>query len=86
MKKTNAMIAISSLLSIGAIALSTPAWAADKVETEKCFGVSKAGKNDCAVSAHSCSGQAKMDADAKEFISVPKGTCARLVGGAVVTK
>ena len=86
MKKTNATItAIGSLLTLGA-ALSAPAFAADKPEMEKCYGVSKAGKNDCAGPAHACAGQSKMDAGGKEWIYVPKGTCERLSGGSLTTK
>ncbi|MDB6085249.1 MAG: hypothetical protein JWN43_3130 [Gammaproteobacteria bacterium] len=87
MKKTNAAVtAISSLLTLGAAALATPAFAADKPEMEKCYGVAKAGKNDCAGPAHSCAGQSKADAGAKEWISVPKGTCERLAGGSLSAK
>jgi uncharacterized membrane protein len=44
MKKTTATIAaISGLLSLGAAAISTPAFAADKPDMEKCYGVAKAG-------------------------------------------
>ena len=50
-------------------------------DTEKCFGVAKAGKNDCASNGHSCAGQAKADANGKEWIKLPKGTCDRLNGG-----
>jgi uncharacterized membrane protein len=69
----------------GLFALAGPAaFAADDAKdanTEKCYGVAKAGKNDCAGAAHSCSGQSKKDADAREWVKVPKGTCERLVGG-----
>ncbi len=68
--------AVSSLFVLG-----TSAQAADKPEMEKCYGVAKAGKNDCAAPGHSCAGQAKSDANKKEWVSVPKGTCDRLVGG-----
>ena len=87
MKKTSAAVtAISSLLTLGAAALATPSFAADKVEMEKCYGVVKAGKNDCAGPAHACAGQAKADAGGKEFVTLPKGTCARLAGGSLTPK
>ncbi len=87
MKKTNATItAISSLLTLGAATLATPTFAADKADMEKCYGVAKAGKNDCAGATHSCSGQSKADAQGKDWISVPKGTCERLVGGSLTAK
>ena len=88
MKKTSATVtAISSLLTLGAGALSaSPSFAADKVEMEKCYGVVKAGKNDCAGPAHACAGQAKADSGGKEFVTLPKGTCARLAGGSLTPK
>ena len=58
------------------IALSTaPALAAG--DKEKCYGIAKAGNNDCASSdgAHSCAGQAKADNLATEWKYVAKGTC-----------
>ena len=47
-------------------------------ETEKCYGVAHAGKNDCANAAgtHSCAGQATVDKDAGDFVNVEKGKCA----------
>ena len=87
MKKTSAAVtAIGSLLTLGAAALTSPSFAADKVEMEKCYGVVKAGKNDCAGPAHACAGQAKADAGGKEFVTLPKGTCTRLVGGSLGAK
>jgi uncharacterized membrane protein len=88
MKKTSATVtAISSLLTLGAAALSaSPSYAADKVEMEKCYGVVKAGKNDCAGPAHACAGQSKADSGGKEFVTLPKGTCARLAGGSLTPK
>jgi uncharacterized membrane protein len=88
MKKTNATItAISSLLTLGAAAVfATPTFAADKPEMEKCYGVAKSGKNDCAGPAHACAGQSKADAGGKEWISLPKGTCERLSGGSLTAK
>ncbi len=87
MKKTNATVAaIGSLLTLSAATFATPGLAADKPDMEKCYGVAKAGKNDCAGNAHSCAGQAKVDAGAKEFLTVPKGTCERLSGGSLTPK
>ncbi len=85
-KTSAAVTAISSLLTLGAAAFATPAFAADKPEMEKCYGVVKAGKNDCAGPAHACAGQATTDSGAKEFVALPKGTCARLSGGSLAPK
>ena len=87
MKTRNvAVSAIGSLLTLGTLA--TPAYAADKAAagTEKCYGVVKAGKNDCAGQAHSCAGQGKADNSGKDFIEVPKGTCERLTNGSLTAK
>jgi uncharacterized membrane protein len=90
MNKTNAAIsAIGALLTLGAATFAIPAAAGPvtmKPDQEKCYGVVKAGKNDCAGPAHACAGQSKMDAGGKEFIAVPKGTCERLSGGSLTMK
>ena len=70
--------AVSSLLVV-----SATAFAADEGNSEKCYGVAKAGKNDCAGAAHACAGQGNKDSSPKEFIKLPKGTCERVVGGSL---
>jgi mercuric ion transport protein len=49
-------------------------------ETEKCFGVAKAGQNDCSTAKHACNGQSTADFDPEDFKSVPKGTCEKIGG------
>ena len=78
--------AISSLLALGTLAVSSQAIAGDKPAMEKCYGVAKAGKNDCAGASHACAGQSKADGAGNEWLSVPKGTCERLVGGSLTAK
>ncbi len=72
--------AIGSLLVMGLV--SGNAVAAD-VKMESCFGIAKAGKNDCTSkkSAHSCAGQATKNGDPNDFVAVPKGTCDKIVNG-----
>ena len=48
---------------------------------ERCYGIVRAAKNDCATSKHSCAAQATVDRDPEEFIMVPKGLCEHIVGG-----
>ncbi len=87
MNKTSTTItAISSLLAIGATVFATPSFAADAAAQEKCYGVAKAGKNDCASQGHACAGQSKATADARDFVLLPKGTCERLTGGNLAPK
>lgn len=71
--------AIAGLVALG---LSTGAQAAESSEKEKCYGVAKAGKNDCASAngTHSCAGQSKADNDGNEWKYVAKGTCEKLGG------
>ena len=78
--------AVGGLVAMGAV--STAAVAADegKAAMEKCYGVAKAGKNDCAGKAHACAGQSKADSAGDEYISVPKGTCEKLVNGSTTSK
>lgn len=52
---------------------------AQAAEMEKCYGVAKAGKNDCATGAHSCAGNSKTDGEG--WLNTPKGLCDKLVGG-----
>jgi len=53
------------------------------VERERCYGIAKSGANDCANAVHSCAKQAAADADQREWLAVPKGTCLRLAGGKI---
>jgi len=65
-----------------AVALSTAAMhEASAAEMEKCYGVAKAGHNDCQTANSSCAGTSKMDNQKDAFIAVPKGTCAKITGG-----
>ena len=75
---TSTRIAIAAAL---AAALATPVAAQAQGMTEKCFGVAKAGKNDCQTAGSSCAGTSKKDAQTDAWIAVPKGTCDKIVGG-----
>ena len=71
--------ALASLLALGAVG----AHAADDAKSkEKCFGIAKAGQNDCAnlSGSHSCAGQASTDKVADDWKYVAKGTCHDLGG------
>ena len=75
-----AMVAAAAASLMSLAMLSTPAAAA--ADKEKCYGIAKAGQNDCASlsGAHSCAGQAKVDMDKGEWKYVAKGTCKDLGG------
>lgn len=51
--------------------------------SEKCYGVAKAGKNDCQTATSSCAGTSKKDRQGDAWLTVPKGTCEKLVGGSL---
>ncbi len=60
----------------------TPVMAPSGFKTEKCYGIAKAGKNDCASTGNnSCGGTSKVNGDKKAWIYVPEGYCDRIVGG-----
>ena len=75
------LILSSALASMLALGLVHTASAADAAK-EKCFGIAKAGQNDCAnlSGTHSCAGQSKTDMGADEWKYVPKGTCKDMKG------
>lgn len=52
--------------------------------SEKCYGVSAAGKNDCAAGIHSCAGQSTKNFDKTSFVFLPKGACSKLAGGSMM--
>ncbi len=48
-------------------------------KAEKCYGISLAGKNDCAAGAGtSCAGTSKRDYQGNAWKYVPKGTCNKI--------
>ena len=80
-------IKIGAATMLGALALSAVAASAQPVAqpagSEKCYGIAKAGKNDCAAGAHSCAGQATGNMDKTSFVYLPKGACAKIAGSSL---
>ena len=64
-------------------AVSLAASAAEPEQFEACYGVAKAGHNDCKSSAHICAGKSTVDRDPRSFVDLPKGTCEKISGGAL---
>ena len=87
MKKNIAVrSAIAGVLALGFLAAGTPSMAGGdhgkmKMEGEKCYGIAKAGMNDCKSGMHGCNGKSTKDGDKASFIVVPHGTCAKIAGG-----
>ena len=65
---TTAIGSLFAFVSLGAAA-------AEKAPVEKCYGVVKAGKNDCQTAVSACAGTATKDGQKDAWIYVPKGTC-----------
>jgi len=84
MNKRNALLATA----LAAVCATGAVHAQSSGDKEKCFGVSKAGQNDCAsaTGAHSCAGQAKKDNDPNEWKYVAKGTCEKMGGKITASK
>ena len=79
MSTTTRLLLSSALASVMAAGLVAPAAAQSK---EKCYGIAKAGQNDCGnlSGTHSCAGQSKVDNAPDEWKYVAKGTCKDLKG------
>ena len=71
--------AVASALTVAATT-SSVTLAGDK-KMEKCYGVVKAGNNDCQTSNSACAGTSTADGQKDAWLLVPKGMCARLVNG-----
>lgn len=74
-----ALIATTAASLMALSLVSIPAAAQEK---EKCYGIAKAGQNDCAnlSGTHSCAGQSKLDMSKDDWKYVAKGTCKDLKG------
>ncbi len=84
-KSVNTLLASAVALTVaGGIGAAEAA----KGDKEKCYGVVKAGHNDCgdAAKTHSCAGYSKVDGHGGEWLALPKGVCERLVGGSLTPK
>ena len=87
----NRRIAIAAAFSAG---LAVPALLsaqqpveAPQYRAEKCYGIAKAGQNDCASTGNnSCGGTSRINADPNAWIYVPAGYCERIVGGSLTAQ
>lgn len=87
MRNVNKSIAVTSAIAAALLLASSGAIAADKPGTEKCYGVAKAAKNDCAAGpGTSCAGTSKTDAQGNAWMLVLAGTCEKIVGGSLTAK
>ncbi|PCJ49405.1 MAG: hypothetical protein COA74_05975 [Gammaproteobacteria bacterium] len=77
--------AIATALTFAAATSSVTLAGSKKME--KCYGVAKAGHNDCKAGAGtSCAGTSTSDSQGNAWLYVTKGTCEKLVGGSLTEK
>jgi len=83
MKNVNTVItsALASMIALSSLGLQTNAFADEKKTVEKCYGITKTGKNDCKTLSSACAGHSTSDGQKDAFIALPAGTCERIVGG-----
>ena len=81
------MAAVALTFALGACAsndeMAAKPMAKESMAMEKCFGVAKAGGNDCKTAGHVCAGHATKDSDPASFVMLPAGTCGKIAGGTV---
>jgi uncharacterized membrane protein len=76
MDRRSVNLALAASLASALTLVTLPA--AQAQEKEKCFGISLAGKNDCAAGpGTTCAGTSKVDYQGNAWKSVEKGTCAK---------
>jgi uncharacterized membrane protein len=78
MSNRNAILQ-SAVAGIVALTLAQAANAQDSSK-EKCYGIAKAGQNDCGTARHTCAGKATSDNSPDDWKYVAKGTCGKLGG------
>lgn len=78
---TKTMVAAAITAAVAMVGMPTESAKAARADMEKCYGVAKAGKNDCGTPTHPCAGQASKDRDPEEWIYLPKGACSKIAGG-----
>lgn len=73
-KATAVLLGTAMAAALAGVATSTPAIAQDGME--QCFGVSVAGKNDCAAGpGTTCAGTSKVNYQGNAWTLVPEGLC-----------
>ncbi len=87
MKTMSKTLALSTAIATGIMMASSADVYAGGKKMEKCYGIAKAGKNDCAAGpGTSCAGSSKTDGQKDAWMYVAKGTCEKIVGGSLEPK
>jgi uncharacterized membrane protein len=72
--------AIAGLVALGLAQAASAHDPKDSPGKEKCYGIAKAGQNDCGTARHSCAGRATRDNAPDEWKYVAKGSCEKAGG------
>ena len=75
--------AVVAITTGGLIAAGNSLAADSKQSMEKCYGIAKAGKNDCQTAASACAGTSTTDRQKDAYITLAKGTCNKISGGSL---
>ena len=80
--------ALASVMALGVLSAAHAGPVAPDPTKDKCFGIAKAGANDCASASgsHSCAGTATKDNDPGDWKYVAKGTCEQMGGKTMPAK
>lgn len=72
--------AIAGILALSTMPAAQAQSAGAEAAREKCYGIAKAGQNDCGTARHTCAGKATRDNAPDDWKYVPKGTCEKMGG------
>ena len=79
MKKTLSAAGVAGAMALAVTGAAVPAHSAHADEMVKCYGVAKAGENDCKAGAGTtCAGTSKVDFQGNAWKMVPAGTCTEI--------
>jgi len=78
--QTTIQVAIAGLFALGVASGTAGGAVAAEASKDKCYGIAKAGQNDCASGKHACAGQSTVDNDPLSWKYVAKGTCEKMGG------
>ena len=82
--QTSALTKVAVAGALTAALAAAPISGALADDMEKCYGVAKAGMNDCkAGEGTTCQGSSTQDGQKNAWVLTPKGLCEKLVGGSL---
>ena len=83
-EQTSALTTLAVAGALTAALAAAPVGGALADDMEKCYGVAKAGMNDCkAGEGTTCQGSSTMDGQKNAWVLTPEGLCEKLVGGSL---